>query len=165
MKQEFQDVVRYEINRFIFEQGYAPSVEELSEITQCQADEVKAALDELVSNHALVLHPDSYKIWIAHPFSLMPTSYWVESGDRGWYSNCTWCSLGVASLSEGEDVTIYTRLNGGKEDLEIHIRDNQVVEDHLLVHFVVPPREFWHNVIYTCSNMLPFDSEGAIEKW
>ncbi len=73
--------------------------------------------------------------------------------------------MGIASLVSVGDVTIYTKLNGTKEASQIHIRDGKVVEDHLLVHFLVPPAQFWDNVIYTCSNMLSFDSESAIDQW
>ena len=165
MKQEFQDIVRYHINRVIYDQGFAPDVSELSDLTGKDNQEVEGALEDLVRNHALVLHPNNHKIWIAHPFSLMPTAFWVESKHQGWYSNCTWCSLGVASLVDGGNVTIYTKLNGTRDGLAIHIEDGKIVEDHLLVHFLIPPVNFWDNVIYTCSNMLPFDSEEAIDNW
>ena len=165
MEQEFQDIVRYHINRFIFDRGHAPDVDELAGITGRPTAEVRQALDDLAANHALVLHPNSHRIWVAHPFSLMPTLFWVESEQQSWYSNCTWCSLGVAALVEEGDVTIYTKLNGTIKPQEIHIKDGQVVEDHLLVHFVVPMTRIWENVIYTCSNMLTFESEEAIDLW
>lgn len=165
MAQEFHEHIRYQINRYIFDHGYAPDSQELADLSSVSVNQVNEALEVLAGQHALVLHPNSHKIWIAHPFSLMPTLFWVESGEKGWYSNCTWCSLGVASLVENEDVTIYTKLNGTKDPLEIHINNGRIKEEHLLVHFLVRPINFWDNVIYTCSNMLAFDSEEAIDHW
>ena len=165
MEQQLQDRIRYFINQFIYDRGYAPTVEQLADLAGTKQDEVTTALDDLVKNHSLVLHPNSHRIWIAHPFSLMPTMFWVEGPSMGWYSNCTWCALGVASLVTNGDVTIYTKLNGTREVQKIHVENGNVVEDHLLVHFLVPPQHFWDNVIYTCSNMLTFDSEQAIEEW
>ncbi len=82
MEQEFQDIIRYHINQYIFDCGHAPHVKELSSLTKSGTAKIEQALDDLVTNHALVLHPNTYKIWVAHPFSLMPILFWVEAINR-----------------------------------------------------------------------------------
>jgi hypothetical protein len=57
-----------------------------------------AALDALAADHGVVLHPNSHRIWVAHPFSATPTATWVEDGARGWWAPCLWCALGIAAL-------------------------------------------------------------------
>ena len=164
MQQEFQDILRYHINRFIFDHGFGPTTLELALKTQTSEAEVKNGLDQLVASHAIVLHPNSHRIWVAHPYALFPTMFWVETDLRSWYGNCIWCSFGIAALAEG-DAQIYTKLNGTIEPLTIHIRNGQVQESELVVHFPISARQFWDNVIFTCANMFAFDSEQAIEDW
>ena len=33
------------------------------------------------------------------------------------------------------------------------------------IHFPIPMKNAWDNVIYTCSNMLVFESEAQVEDW
>ena len=169
MKTTFPEQVRYQINQFIFEKGFAPTAHELAKLTNQTKEEVTTALHQLVEQHALVLHPDSTKIWIAHPFALFPTLFWVTSGtpqkEKSWFSNCTWCSFGIAALCQPEDTQIHTKLSGEKEAVTIHISNGEVLEKDWVVHFPIPAKKFWNNVVYTCANMLTFESAEAVEEW
>ena len=71
-------------------------------------DAVIAALKALQEYHGVVLHPASSEIWVIHPFSAAPTNFWVQGTRGGWWSNCAWCSAGIAALVG--DVTITTML-------------------------------------------------------
>ena len=164
MGQEFQDKVRYHINLFIFENCFAPSVDQLVDIMGSDDNDIRKALGQLAKNHALVLHPDSWDIWVAHPFALYPTLFWVKSGDKAWWGNCIWCSLGIAAISN-EDTEIHSTIMGEEKPVQIDIKDHNLANQQLLVHFAVPASNFWDNVIYTCSNMLLFESEDEISNW
>lgn len=164
MIQEFQDKVRIQVNRYIFANGFAPTTAELGRLLQVTETKIEQTLRQLADNHALVLHPNSYNIWVAHPFALFPTLFWVESGNKKWWGNCSWCSLGIAALSK-ENTRIYTKISGESDPLQIDIIDGQVVQKNLLVHFPIPARQFWDNVIYTCANMLTFKSHQEIDSW
>jgi hypothetical protein len=164
MVQEFQDQIRIQVNRYIFNNGFAPTTIELSNLLKVDENDIKAGLKQLADNHAIVLHPNSFDIWVAHPFALFPTLFWVESGSRKWWGNCSWCSLGIASLTKS-DTKIFTKLCGEKEPLRIDVIDGKVVQKDLLVHFPIPAKRIWNNVIYTCANMLTFESEGQINDW
>lgn len=164
MKQEIQDKIRIQINKFIFDKGYAPTVPELSEILNINVDTIERGLKQLADNHALVLHPNTFDIWVAHPFALFPTMFWVESNGKKWWGNCTWCSLGIAALTK-TNTKVFTKLSGEKESVVIEIVDSKVVQSDLLVHFPIPAKKFWDNVIYTCSNMLTFNEEAQVNEW
>ena len=148
MTQEFQDKVRIEVNRYIFNKGFAPTTLELSKALRTSEDTVKVGLRQLADNHAIVLHPNSFDIWAAQPFALFPTLFWVESGEKKWWGNCTWCSLGIASLTK-QSTTIFTKVSGEEEPIRIDIIDNKVIQKDLLVHLPIPAKRFWDNVIYT----------------
>lgn len=164
MKQEFQDLVRIQVNRYIFSNGYAPSTFELSELLNTDEPDVKKALEQLAMNHAIVLHPNSFNIWVAHPFATSPTLFWVESGSRRWWGNCAWCSLGIAALTKS-DTIIFTKVSGEAEPLQINITGERVIQKDLLVHFAIPARRLWDNVIYSCANMLAFQTAGQVDEW
>lgn len=48
--------------------------------------------------------------------------------------------------------------------MTVHVDDNHVREQ-LWVHFPIAMVHAWRNVLYTCSTMLIFDSESAIDLW
>jgi hypothetical protein len=161
---DYQNKLRYLINRFIFDKGFAPDVNQLSALSKTTIFEVENGLKALADNHALVLHPNSLEIWIAHPFALFPTLFWVRTEEKQWWGNCAWCSFGIASLTT-ENTRIYTKLEGEEHPLTIHIRTSRVVENDYVAHFPVPASKFWDNVIYTCANILIFKKEKDIDEW
>ncbi len=161
---ELQNTIRYHINRFIFDHGFAPSVAVLSRLLALDEKVIQDGLIALAENHALVLHPHSFDIWVAHPFALFPTLFWVKTADKHWWGNCPWCSFGIASLA-ASDTDIFTKLKGQQEPLTIEIRNGAVVQKDYVVHFPIPAKQFWDNVLYTCSMMVIFRNEHEIDEW
>lgn len=164
MTDDYQNILRYHINRFIFDNGFAPTVSELSKQSHTTAIEVEKGLKALSDNHALVLHPNSFDIWVAHPFALFPTLFWVTTSHKHWWGNCPWCSFGIASLTK-EDTNISTKLKGHEEPLLIQIKNGKVVQENYVVHFPIPAGKFWDNVVYTCPMMLIFKNENEVNDW
>lgn len=164
MIDEIQNKIRYQVNRFIFENGYAPSVGHLAQLLNLDKKEIQNGLTSLADNHAIVLHPNSFDIWVAHPFALFPTLFWVKTSARQWWGNCPWCSFGIASLTKS-DTEIFTKLKGQQESFKIEIRNNEVIQKDYVVHFPIPACKFWDNVVYTCSMMLIFENETEIDEW
>ncbi len=101
---------------------------------------------------------------VIHPFSLAPTNFLVNSNKGVWWGNCAWCSLGIAALIE-EDVTITTRFGAHDEQIVIHIIRGKMQEKDLYIHFPIPMKKAWDNIIYTCSSMLVFRDEEQINNW
>ncbi len=148
----------------IIEDGHAPTNQALAQHFGTSETEVTEALYKLQDYHGVVLHPDQPKVWVIHPFSLAPTNFFIKS-DRGqWWGNCAWCSLGVAALLQ-TDLTISTTIGAEGTPQKIHIRNGEIIEKDLFIHFPVPMKNAWDNVIYTCSNMLVFENREQIEDW
>jgi hypothetical protein len=141
-----------------------PTIEEIASRFGTSESETRTALRGLAERHGVVLHPHSGDIWVAHPFSAAPTTCVVTSGERKWWGNCAWCSLGVAQLAGGT-ATIETRLGGIGDPVTIPIVEGELRETDFVVHFPIPMREAWDNVIYTCSVMLLFRDERQVEQW
>lgn len=157
-------ILHYTIIKFIIDNGYAPETTELARLLEASETAVSSALFRLQEDHGVVLHPNSEKIWVIHPFSLAPTLFIVRCRDKQWWGNCAWCSLGVAALVN-EDVIITTTLGADGKQIDVNIIDGHIAETNLYVHFPVPMKNAWDNVIYTCSVMLLFESESQINEW
>ena len=141
-----------------------PTIRELASRFGRDERDVRQGLRALAEYHGVVLHPNSDEIWVAHPFSAAPTTYVVTSGARKWWGNCAWCSLGVAHLVGGT-ATIETRLGALDDHAAIRIENGRLLDTDFVVHFPIPMRQAWDNVIYTCSVMLLFRNEAQTDAW
>jgi hypothetical protein len=140
--------VRHLVYRTFLETGRAPGVDDLARGLRTSAAAIQEALKSLEGAHALVLAPaTSGTIWMAHPFSNVPTDYRVTSNNRRWWANCAWDTLGIASFLSS-DAYIDSRCACCGESITVTTRGGGVA-GQALVHFVVPPRRFWENVGYT----------------
>jgi ribonuclease HI len=125
----------------------APDVDAIARTTRLDADRVVAALRRLADLHAIVLAPASTAIWMAHPFSAVPTAYPVDARGRTYWANCAWDAAGVLSLL-GADGESRTRCADCGDEIAMTVRDGRISGGGV-VHFAVPPRHFWDNVAYT----------------
>lgn len=159
-----QSQVRTELTRAIAELGHAPTNAELAERAGLPLALVEAALRALHEAHALLLHPGKTEPWVVHPFALSPGSCWVETCDRGYWATCVYCAFGIAAALD-KDATIFTRIGGEREPLEIHVRSGDLIERDLLFHLSTPPRAWWDNVIHACASFQPFRAEPDVDDW
>lgn len=159
----FDATLRSAITRHIADTGRGPSDEHLADTLEVSLREVAAGKERLADARGLVLRPDGL-VWIAHPFSLAPTLFWVTVGDRAWWGTCAWCALGIAALVGG-DVEIRTRLGGESDNITLRVRHGTVEPSDLVVHLAVPAALWWMNVQYTCATILCFHTESDVEAW
>ncbi|MEM9326424.1 MAG: alkylmercury lyase family protein [Bacteroidota bacterium] len=150
--------------RHIIDRGFAPNNNDIAYHFETTVPEVEQALYRLQEYHGVVLHPGAPKVWVIHPFSLAPTNFYIKSQKGQWWGNCAWCSLGAAALIK-EDLTISTSVGAEGRALQIHIENGKVLEDNLFIHFPIPMKNAWDNVMYTCSIMLVFEREEQVEGW
>lgn len=156
--------LHYTILTEIINTGYAPSSLDLAETLQVSIEDIEKGLLSLQAYHGVVLHPNSFKVWVIHPFSLAPTNFYVQTDAGEWWGNCAWCSLGIAALLK-QNVTIFTTIGGQTEPIQIHTKDGKIVNSNYFIHFPIPMQQAWDNVIYTCSTMLVFETEQQIDTW
>jgi len=156
--------LHYRIMTSFVERGYAPTIDELARMLNASPDSVREALLALQEYHGVVLHPTTGEIWVAHPFSAAPTSFWVEAHDVGCWANCAWCAMGAVTLLGGS-ASITTTLGAESRQVVIEVEDGMLRGMDLLVHFPIPMARAWDNVIYTCSMMLLFESTAQVDQW
>ncbi|MBF5060181.1 hypothetical protein NEPTK9_001712 [Candidatus Neptunochlamydia vexilliferae] len=71
--------------------------------------------------------------------------------------------MGAAALID-EDVTIKATLGGEGKQVTLTIKDGELQNKDLYVHFPIPMTQAWDNVTYTCSTMLLFSSEEGVDQ-
>lgn len=148
----------------IVSRGFVRSASALAEHFAVSGPTLSRALSALMDDHGLVLHPNSDEIWVVHPFSMAPTGFVVRAGERSWWGNCAWCSLGIVELV-GATATITTSLGLVGPQVTVAIENGRVLERDFVVHFPVPMTKIWDNVVYSCSMMLLFETEAAVADW
>jgi hypothetical protein len=107
---------------------------------------VRAALRSLADAHRLVIRPGSEAIWMAHPFSAVPTDFRVRAGGRRWFANCAWDGLAILGLLGDGSLETHSPATG--EPLILEVSDSRVMGQGL-VHFLVPARAFWDDIGFT----------------
>jgi hypothetical protein len=128
--------------------GLPPNTPVLARETSSSLLEVEKALFRLAEARSLVLTPGSTSIWMAHPFSAVPTAYPVQAGATRYWANCAWDALGIAVLL-GEDVSSVTLCPDCGESLILQVTEDGIRPEAAVVHFLVPAREFWEDIGFT----------------
>ena len=140
--------VRLSIYEHIVETGLAPTNDNLADCLRVSREELVSSLVRLTSNRALVLFPDTNEIWMAHPFSAVPTPYPVRTNRMTYYANCAWDALGIPALLQVDSLT-ETTCADCQESLTIGVTGNKLVDFGYVIDFAIPPRHFWDNVGFT----------------
>ena len=129
------------------ETGAAPTVDTLAVTLGMTPEHAADALSALADGHALVLRPGSAAIWMAHPFSGVPTDVLVTVGGRRWFANCAWDGLAIVSLFGGTG-RLDTCSPADGEPLAISVENGRVDGD-AVAHFLVPAAKFWDDIGFT----------------
>ena len=156
--------LHYQLLKATIERGFAPSVAELAVYFDRSEEDLKNALQALQEYHGVVLHPHNSEVWVVHPFSMAPTNFVVRKDDKAWWGNCAWCSFGAAALLGGK-VSVETVLGANGRHVTLRIEDDRLLDTDYVVHFPVRMVDSWNNVVYTCSTMLLFEDEAAVDAW
>ena len=147
MANSVQDLVRVEIYRYLLATGCAPSASDVAATLGREPAEIEPAYAALAESRVITFAPATRAIWMAHPFSAAPTVYRVRSGGISYWANCAWDALGIAAML-GRDTRCLARCPQSGESIDLSVTEGRVAADGI-VHFVVPPRQFWDNVAYT----------------
>ena len=141
--------IRLWIYRHFVDAGRAPSPVEIAAHFQLTPGTVEERLRRLQDQaNALVLLPGSSYIWMAEPFSAVPTSFLVRSGTRQWWGNCIWDALAILALV-ATDGSVSTACPHSGQPLLVSATRGGLEEAQGIVHFAVPAREWWRDIGFT----------------
>jgi Alkylmercury lyase len=125
-----------------------PTTREIAAAIGAQPGDVRAAYQRLAQGKAIVLRPGTDELLMAHPLSAVPTRYRVYVGDRAYSPNCGWDALGVAAMLDA-DARVEGTCGDCDEPLALEVRDGSIRAEPLRVHFAVPPRLWWEDILFT----------------
>jgi hypothetical protein len=141
--------VRRHVYFSIVANGRPRTTSEAADAFQVGESEVADAYRRLHDAHALVLFPGTTDVWMANPFCFAPTPHRVTAGGRSWTGTCAWDALGIPAALHG-DGRIESVCACCDEPVRLEIRGGELVEGReLLVHILLPARQWWEDIGFT----------------
>ena len=136
--------LRHVIYRHFADSGRAPT---RSQLVERFGTDVAGALTGLHDAHMVVLDDDG-EIRMALPFSAADVGHRVVAGDRDWWANCAWDAFAIPAAL-GRDARIESTWVDTGEPVRIGVADGRLDDDSGFVHFVVPARKWWDDIVET----------------
>ena len=145
--QELDQKVRQHVYEVALATGAPPAVSAVAHVLGIARDVAEASFQRLADGHVLVLQPESREILMAPPFSAVPTPFLVRTAEYSCFANCVWDALGVAAMLQ-TDMQIETSCQDCGNPMSVAVRSGDVSPDGL-VHFAVPAKEWWADIVFT----------------
>jgi hypothetical protein len=146
------ETLLWEIRAFVYhhfaDTTRPPSVEESASHFALTHDEVAAAYEELQRRHALFLKTGMPDILMANPFSGVETLFKVHANNKTYFANCAWDSLGIPAALQ-VDAVIETSCAQTEALIRLQISDRQIRNSNALVHFLIPFKDWYDDLVFT----------------
>jgi hypothetical protein len=140
--------VRLHVYERFLEAGRPPTHEETAVALGIDIERAADAYLRLAEQRVLVLAPGTLAIWMAAPFSAVPTAFWVETPRGSYWGNCIWDAFGVVAMAGGTGVVSTTCQDCG-DDMRLEVSGFELMPTEGIAHFAVPARDWWKNIGYT----------------
>jgi hypothetical protein len=132
-----------------------PSTSETAAQFQISLEQAMTVHEELHERHTLYLDRDTRSIRMANPFSAVPTPFRVFSNADGtsatrtaYFANCAWDMLGIPAALHNDAEIEATCAHSG-DPVSITVKDGRVSGNDELVHFLVPFRHWYDDLVFT----------------
>lgn len=145
---DFDWGVRTRVYRSFAETGGAPAPAALAADCGTTIHEIERSLERLFEAHEIALHPDRRDVWMANPFSAVPTDYVVTTPDVTCYANCAWDALGIPAILDTDGWT-RALCAESREPLNFGVRDGVLAGDDGIIHLLTPLRDAWLDIGFT----------------
>lgn len=146
--QDFDTKVRLQLYNEFVNTGHAPSIARLAAVMQTPLENIRAAMEHLASERAIVLQPESREILMANPLCAVPSPFLVRAGDRSFFASCAWDALGIIAMLH-RDATLETSCSCCGEAMSIGVRGGRPAEVSGILHFALPAKRWWENIVFT----------------
>jgi hypothetical protein len=147
MLSEIDYRIRYAIYT-TFAEGGIPLSAGLSSKLRIPQPQILESYERLHNARAIVLDPRTREVWMALPFSAVPTPFRVLAENRTWFANCAWDAFGIPHLV-GCDAVLTTTCMDCDAPIVHRVQERQLMDAHGVVHFAVPAAKWWENIGFT----------------
>jgi hypothetical protein len=155
------------VRKFVFdhflEHAAPPVVEQVMREFSLSRDEAADVLESLQAARHIALVTGTARVLMAFPFSAIATPFQATVGDRTYFANCAWDAIAFHAMLR-DDVRVQSFCHHCATPIEIELRDGRAVRvepDEALVYLALPPRQWWEDIITTCSNTMVFFASPA----
>jgi hypothetical protein len=148
MSAEFDTTVRLALYGEFVRTASPPTAETVAARTQAPVVEVRAALERLAAGKAIVLQPQSREVLMANPLCAVPTPFRVRNQGRSFFGSCVWDGLGIMAMLRGYSI-LDTSCACCGEAMMIETRDGQMASAGGVIHFAIPAKRWWENIVFT----------------
>jgi alkylmercury lyase-like protein len=163
---DLQRRIRVFIYTHIADSGAPPSAERIAIEMSLSVDAARQSLESLATTRQVILDPKTGDIWMAGPFSGVPTRFRVNGDRTSWWANCAWDMLGIpAALSQSARVDARCADCDETFHIDVDGKTGPVGNVHGLVHILLPASRWYADIGFTWSTMLFFRSEEHLTVW
>ena len=148
METPFYQHVRLAIYNHFLRTGQAPTPADIAASVNASEADARSAFETLRDKHLILLDPDTGRVWMAWPLSGVETPYQVRVGAVRLFANCAWDLFGIPAML-GIDVALEAPCARTGEPQSIIIEDQQIKSSQGVVHFLVPPRQWYDDIVHT----------------
>ncbi len=148
MISEQDQALRLQLYRFWCQQARPPTLAESASACGIPESAARAAWQRLHNAHLILLAADGERIRMANPLSALPTDFRARVADQWLYANCAWDAPGIPAML-GQDADIEMRYSQGGGTLRCCVRDGALLAEDALVHFALPFRRWYDDLVET----------------
>lgn len=139
------------MRRYIYDRvigsGMVPRASEIARAVHVSEEAAIESLRRMHDAHILVVDYAG-EILMANPFSAVPTAFEVRSGAKRWFGNCIWDALGILAMLQ-IDGDVRTACSDCSVPITLEIRNGSIASQHSIVHFALPVKQWWNNIVFT----------------
>jgi hypothetical protein len=126
-------------------EGRPPMAIEIATAMGLSPLEVEASFRRLADGHVIVLAPGTHQIWMANPFSALPSPFAVRARNRDYFGSCIWDALGVIAMLGGEG-EVATRCPDCGAEMSLSVTAGDVGPEDYVVHYAIPAARWWDDI-------------------
>jgi len=128
--------------------GAIPTAAQIAKLNGLDITAVHGSLQRLADSHLIVLDPHTAEVRMANPLSAIPTNFRVEAPRGSFFGNCVWDALGVVAMLGGDGKVLTSCAESGAP-LSLDVSGGLIASADAVVHFAVPARRWWDDIIHT----------------
>jgi Alkylmercury lyase len=132
-----------------FAAGATPTRVSVMQALDLDHAQVSSSYASLTATHVLVPNRDTGEVWMAMPFSAVPTPFPVAVGGRAVWANCVWDAFGIAAALN-DDIAFTTTCPASGAVIAGGVRRGVAFAHPGAVAYVgVPAGQWWDDIGFT----------------